>query len=313
MDRYRIIVNPVSGRGAGERAIPLIERLLRSYGLDFDLVRSERPWHAAELAQQAAQSGYTVVVAVGGDGTVNEVLNGLLQAQEAGANAPTALGVLGVGRGNDFAFGTGVLRSLEEGCRILARGRRRAIDVGRAVGGLYPQGRYFGNGVGIGFDAVVGFEAARMKHLSGFACYAVAALKVIFLYHLAPKVRIEYDGQTLIQPSLLISVMNGRRMGGGFLMAPLGQPDDGLFDLCIGHQVSRGRILTLIPHFVRGTQASQPPIRTGRARRVVVTALEGSLPAHADGETLCTAAQELIIELLPRRLELICEPEEGVP
>ena len=87
------------------------------------------------------------------------------------------MGILSVGRGNDFAFGVGVPRDLEAGCRTLAQNNRRTIDVGWVVGGLYPQGRYFGNGVGIGFDAVVGFEALKMKWLHGFPSYIVAALK----------------------------------------------------------------------------------------------------------------------------------------
>ncbi len=312
MRRYRIIVNPISGRGAGERSIPAIEQMLRDAGLDFTLVRTERPWHAAELAEQACAEGYGVAVAVGGDGTANEVLNGLLRAQEAGAAGDVALGILSVGRGNDFAFGVGVPKDLAAGCEALAEGHRRTTDVGRVVGGFYPQGRYFGNGVGIGFDAVVGFEALKMKRLHGFASYIVAALKVIFLYYRAPQLRIELDGEAIIQPSLLVSIMNGRRMGGGFLMAPQGRPDDGLFDLCIARQVSRARIFALIPRFMSGTQAGQKPITTGRARRVVVTALTGSLPAHADGETLCTEGHELAMELLPRRVEVICaRPEAG--
>lgn len=213
--------------------------MLQSHGLDFDVVRTERPWHAAELAEQAALSGYDVVVAVGGDGTANEVLNGLMLAKQAGAEGDVAMGVLSVGRGNDFAFGVGVPRDLAAGCRVLAQGHRRAIDVGRVVGGLYPQGRYFGNGVGIGFDAVIGFEALKMTRLHGFVSYIVAALKTIFLYFQAPLVRIEYDGQTITQPSLMVSIMNGRRLGGGFMMAPQAKLDDGLFDLCIADQVSR--------------------------------------------------------------------------
>jgi diacylglycerol kinase family enzyme len=99
--------------------------------------------------------------------------------------------------------------------------------------------------------------------------------------------------------------MNGQRLGGGFYTAPDGKPDDGLFDLCIAHEVSRARIFGLIPHFLRGTQATQAPIKTGQARRVVVTAIEGVLPAHADGETLCTDGQRLEIELLPSQIEII--------
>jgi len=306
MTRHKIILNPVSGRGAGERSIPLIEQGLRENGVDFDLVRTERPWHAAELAQQACVEGYDVVVAAGGDGTSNEVLNGLMRARPSGRVA--AMGVLCVGRGNDFAFAVGVPGGIADGCRALAQGHRRAIDVGRVTGGWYPRGRYFGNGVGIGFDAVVGFVAARMKRLTGFASYVVAALETIFLYYRAPLLRIEYDGETLTLPGLMVSTMNGRRMGGGFMMGPDASPDDGLFDLCIAEQVSRLRILGLIPKFMNGTQATHPAIKMARARRVTVTALRGALPAHGDGETLCTEGQALTMELEPRQIEIT-----GVP
>jgi diacylglycerol kinase family enzyme len=181
------------------------------------------------------------------------------------------------------------------------------MDVGKVTGGLYPQGRYFGNGVGIGFDAVVGFEALKLKPLSGFLSYAVAALKTISLYYRAPLVRVECDGQTWTQPSLMLSLMNGRRMGGGFLMAPDGDPSDGWLNFCIAGQVPRRRVLPLMLRFMKGTQASHPLIRTERFRRMKVTAVEGALPAHADGETLCVDGQELLIELLPSQLDIVCQ------
>ncbi len=307
MIRYKIIANPVSGRGAGERSIPLIEQTLRGHHLNFDLVRTERPGHAIELARQACADGYEVVVAAGGDGTANEVLNGLMSAKSSDRAA--AMGVLCVGRGNDFAFGAGVPVSVEDGCRALAQGQRRTIDVGHVVGGLYPEGRYFGNGVGVGFDAVVGFVAAKMKRLTGFASYVVAALQTMFLYYRAPQVRIECDDQTLTLSALMVSVMNGRRMGGGFMMGPQAQPDDGLFDVCIAEQVNQARILMLIPKFMSGTQGAQPSVRMLRARRVVVTALQGTLPAHADGETLCTEGRALALQVLPRQIDVIIAPE----
>ena len=307
MLRYKIIVNPIAGRGAGLLAIPIIGRALKDHGLDHDIVRTERPWHGVELARNAVEDGYDVGVAVGGDGTCNEVLNGLMLAQGVGLGR-ACMGVLPVGRGNDFAYGMGVPADLPAACQALACNARRLIDVGRVVGGLYPQGRYFGNGVGIGFDAVVGFEAVKMKHLHGFANYVVAALKTMCLYFRAPLLQITYGGQTITQNSLMVSVMNGRRMGGGFMMAPDSISDDGLLDLCIARQVSRAGILALIPRFMQGTQASHAAIRTGRAPKVVVRALEGVLPAHADGETLCTEGQQLEIEVLSRQIELVCQP-----
>ncbi len=303
MNRYKVIVNPISGRGNGEQSIPLIQNLLEQHGLSYDLVRTERPGHAIELAQQAALDGYDVVVAAGGDGTANEVLNGLMQAKQAGADA--TMGALCVGRGNDFAFGAGVPPTLEAGCAALAGGRRRLIDVGWVEGGLVPQGRYFGNGVGIGFDAVVGFEALKLKRLSGFPSYIVAALKTIFLYYRAPLLRIEYGAFTVTQPSLMVSVMNGRRMGGGFMMAPQSSPDDGLFDLCLAAHVGRVAIFPLILRFMKGTQATHKAITTGRAEHVIVRAVEGVLPAHADGETISVESRELTMGILPRQLAVV--------
>ncbi|HEY44067.1 MAG TPA: diacylglycerol kinase family lipid kinase [Anaerolineae bacterium] len=311
MSRYKIVVNPVSGRGAGESAIPHLDHQLREYGLDFDLVATERPWHAVELAQKAVADGYNVVVAVGGDGTANEVLNGLMLAKKAGVGE-AVLGLVGVGRGNDLAFGMGVPSGLDIGHQILYQDNRRTVDVGLVKGGMFPEGRYFGNGVGIGFDAVVGFEALKMKRIHGFLNYFLAALKTIFLYYQAPLVRIEYNDKIIDQLSLLVSIMNGRRMGGGFWMAPEAEIDDGLFDLCIGGQLSKLGILALIPRFMQGTQASHPAVQTGRTNKIEVTAQEGILPAHADGETICTEGKQLIVELLAGEIEVICQSQDGV-
>lgn len=302
MGKYRLIVNPAARGGTAGQSIPEIERRLRKSGLDFDLVQTERPWHAVELAQAAAAE-VDVVVAVGGDGTANEVLNGLMVAKNAGHTV--TMGVLCVGRGNDFAFGVGIPIELAAGCEALAADRRRTIDVGHVVGGDFPEGRYFGNGVGIGFDAVVGFVAAKMKHVSGFIGYFVAAIKTIFLYFKAPLVRLEFDDQPMNLHALMVSVMNGTRMGGGFMMAPNGVPDDGVFDLCIARQVSRPRIFALMLKFMKGTQAEHPAITTGRTNRITVTAVEGTLPAHADGETLCTEGRKLELEIIPNAIEIV--------
>lgn len=305
MPPLQVIVNPISGRGRGGESVPAIRSALEALGLDFALVLTERPWHAAELAEQAARQGCGAILAAGGDGTANEVLNGLMLARAAGVRPLPALCVLAVGRGNDFAFGMQFPTDLQAACRLAAEGARRPIDVGQVRGGLYPQGRYFGNGVGIGFDAVVGFEALKLTRLHGFASYIVAALKTIFLFARGPQVRLEIDQETLELPALMVSIMNGRRMGGGFMMAPEAETGDGLFDVCLARQVSRAGIVALIPRFMAGTQAAHPAISFRRARRIRVQALQGVLPAHADGETLCTEGRELEIEIVPGALEVL--------
>jgi diacylglycerol kinase (ATP) len=302
--QIKFIVNPVAGQGAGKLALPEIDRMARENSLDYEIVSTEHAGHAIDLARDAATGDFEIVVAVGGDGTANEVLNGLMQAWSQG-HRTTKMGIIGIGRGNDFAFGLGIPPGLQTGFQVIKQGKHRFMDVGQVTGGDYPQGRYFGNGVGIGFDAVVGFEALKLTRLHGFLNYIVAALRTIFLFFNAPLVRIESDDKVITQPSLMVSIMNGRRMGGGFMMAPDSRIDDGLLDLCIAGQLSRIGILTMIPRFMKGTQATQPQIKTGRAAKINVVALEGVLPAHADGETICTAGRELKVEIIKQPLEIL--------
>ena len=303
-NKYKFIVNPISGQGAGKLALPEIDRQAKAYSLSYEIVSTERPGHAIDLAEQAAINGFNFVISVGGDGTSNEVLNGLMQAWNKGYKEST-MGIIGVGRGNDFAFGFGIPAGLEEGFKVLQNNQPRLMDVGRIVGGDFPQGRYFGNGIGIGFDAVVGFEAAKLTHLHGFLNYVVAALRTIFLYFHAPTLRIEFDNEVITQSALMVSIMNGRRMGGGFMMAPSAHTDDGLLDLCIAGQLSRMGILKLIPRFMKGTQANHPQIKTGHASKVQVLAIDGVLPTHADGETICVAGKELTIGLIQKPIKIL--------
>jgi diacylglycerol kinase (ATP) len=160
---------------------------------------------------------------------------------------------------------------------------------------------------------VVGFEALKMKWLHGFPSYLVAALKTIYLYYQAPRVFIEHDTGSIEQSSLMVSIMNGRRMGGGFMMAPEAESCDSFLDVCIAEEVSKTGIFSLIPRFMAGSQEGHPAISTFRTRSIKVSALEGSLPAHADGETLCEAGEQLTIEILPKKLFVLCSTVEGEP
>ena len=302
--KYLVIVNPISGRGYAEKVIPEIEAGMRKHGLEYHLVRTERPWHAAEIAEQAVRDGYNVIVTASGDGAANEAINGIMRARDAGFKS-CAFSILPVGTGNDMAYGLGMRGTLEESIATIAKDHRVKIDIGFVKGGDYPEGRYFANGVGIGFDAAVGFVAVKIRWARGLLAYLIAVIQTVFIYFKAPTVEISYNNVTFTQPSLMISVMNGQRMGGGFYMAPQGDPSDGQFDLCIVSNPSRPRIFGLIPHFLNGTQASQPEITAGRTNKITAKAVEGVLPAHCDGETLCEKGGELNMEIVPSALEII--------
>ena len=135
--KYFIIVNPISGRGLGEKSIPKIESSLRANRLDFALAQTERVWHAAELAEKAVRDGYDVVVCASGDGTVNESINGIMRARKDG-HMNTAFSVISIGTGNDFAGGTGIPTNLEDSLKSLVANKRKKIDIGFVKGGDYP-------------------------------------------------------------------------------------------------------------------------------------------------------------------------------
>lgn len=304
--KYFVIVNPTSGHGLGKKSVSKIKSSLQESKLDFTLVQTERMWHAAELAEGAARAGYDVIVCASGDGTVNEAINGIMKARKDG-HTQTAFSVLSIGTGNDFAGGTGIPGNLNDGLRSLITNKRKRIDIGLVTGGDYPDGRYFGNGIGVGFDAAVGSEAIKVRWTRGLPAYLIGVIKTVFLYYDPALVEIILDDkETIKQVSLMVSVMNGRRMGGGFQMAPESLADDGLFDLCIAETASKARILALIPHFIRGTQASQPEVKMRRASKVSIKSLDKTFPAHADGEFICLSGSHLTLELLPRELEIIC-------
>ncbi len=303
MTRYKIILNPTAGKGNGLKVRPEIEECLKKYNLDYDIDLTGYPEHAIELTKKAAEDGFDVIVASGGDGTANEVINGLMQYKQTHKKCPL-MAVIPVGRGNDFAFGAGVPSGVQASCDLLASGLKKKIDIGRITGGVYPQGLFFGNGVGMGFDAVVGFVAAKSK-LTGMLSYLVAALKTIFIFYKPPLVDIITDSKTFQISALLVSIMNGKRMGGGFMFAPDGLPNDGIFDLCIVRTVPQSAMIGLIGKVMKGTQAAHPAVSTVQSKKVVIKAVQGTLPIHADGVTICEEGKEVSIELLPKELEII--------
>jgi diacylglycerol kinase (ATP) len=308
MRKTRIILTPVAGAGNGLKALPTIEALLAKNGLQTEIIQSQAVGHAIELARKAALDGNEVIVAVGGDGTVNEVLNGMLQAEQEGSTLP-ALGVLCVGRGNDFAGSAGIPEDLEGGIQALIANHRKRIDIGRVTGGLVPEGRYFANCVGVGFDAITTIEVKKLPRWGGFLSFLTAVIKTVFLSTHSPLSTLQYDDQELTQRSMMISIMNGRRLGGGFIMAPDSKMDDGFFDLCIAEQMSTGRILRLIPHFMKGTQVNQPGIKMGKAAKIRITGQDGPLVTQTDGEIISIEGRNLEIELLPKKIDVIFRPD----
>ena len=301
MKKIKIILNPVAGKGYSGRAEPKIRQYLKDAGLDFDLVRTQRRGHGIELAEQAVKDGFDIVVAVGGDGTTNEVVNGLMAVRK-GKVAGT-LGLLPTGSASDFMGNVGIPKNLDEACHLLAKGQTRIVDLGVIT---IPGGkrRYFDNQLGIGFDAVVTVEAQKFRWLRGMALYFPVVLKTVFLSNKATNVTLEYDGKKIELPTLQISVANGSREGGGFYLAPDAQLDDGYFDICVVRRISKLQMLRLIPSFMNGTHVKHEATTMLRAKKVTITS-EDDLIAHYDGEILCTKGHKIETEILSKKLKVL--------
>lgn len=296
LQRAIAIVNPSANR---RRANALWERVLPHLaraGIEVDVVYTTGPGDGVRLAAAAAREGWPAVLAVGGDGTVHEVANGLLCA--AGGAATLPLGVVAAGSGNDFAEVAKLPRDPELLAQRFARGTTRAVDAGRV------NDRFFVNGVGIGFDARVGLEARGVRLLRGAAIYPWALLKVLRTHH-TPQVRVCVDGVQIADgPVTLVTVANGGRCGGGFWLCPDARPDDAILDVLVAGPLGRIDTISLALQSRSGSHVNNAAASFHRGREIRITANE-PLPVHADGEPLGEWPREVRLEVLPGRLTLL--------
>jgi len=306
---FIIILNPTAGKGYAEKSIPIIKTFMESHALSYQLIITEKPGHAMALAAESLSEPNTAVISAGGDGTCNEVINGLMGYRDSTGKSATnpipTFGVLPIGRGNDFAYGAGLPGTLEENLALLTEPHISPIDIGLIKGGDYPEGRFFGNGIGVGFDTKVGLEAEKMKHIHGAAGYTLGAIKTLITYPKAPVLEITYNDKTITEEPALVSIMNGKRMGGAFYMAPEGINHDGLLNICMTKQGSRRKLLKAMLHYTKGTQAVLDDTKTDTSASYHLLAVEGELAVHADGEIICIAGKELTVSCYKHALLFI--------
>lgn len=300
--RVKVILNPWADRG---RAIKVKDDLVSwaaKYG-DVDVALTQAPGHAAILAHEAAEAGYERIGVAGGDGTVHEAVNGLMRT--AAADRP-ALGLIPIGSGNDYAFGAGLLLPPWAAIERLFTGEVQAMDLAELVDNR-GQRRLVCNGIGIGFDAAIAIATSKIKRLHGFAAYFVGALQTIALHYERPHFKVRFDDETVTQPSLLLAIGVGPRIGGGFLLTPEATFDDGLLDSCLVDPVGRLTMLQMLPRVMKGTHITEDIVQMRRSRTIELHS-DLPLPVHLDGEIFATTAdrvQQLTIRTVPGALPVI--------
>jgi len=272
--RVVIVANPVSGRGKGRKLIPQVHALLGSLGVDHQIVESKDALHAIRMAREASEAGADVVAALGGDGQVGTVANGLMGTQ-------AALAVIPAGTGNDFARHIGLDRKDPlAAARLLADPRTRRIDVVRV---RTAEGeRYFVNVAGTGFDSQVNEHANGVTFLKGTPKYIYSTF--VTLARFKPgQFRIKVDGQERTFPGMLVAVGNGVSYGGGMKVTPGARTDDGVLDLCVLGAVSKFTFVKTFPKVFSGRHVDHPSVEMLQGKEIEISA-ERPFEVYGDGE-----------------------------
>jgi diacylglycerol kinase family enzyme len=288
-----VIVNPAAGKRRGRQRL---EAILTGWRSKAEFWPTERPGHAVELARRAAESGFGIVAAAGGGGTVHEVANGLLQVDRP----EVCLAVLPLGSADDYAHSLGH----DHGDSHPDSGGARLVDVG-VVRTDHSAEHFFVCSLGLGFGSCATIESQRIHWLQGQLVYGVAAVIAMWRHWGYLDLSGSHDGEPLpAGPTLMISVMLGRREG-GFVMAPDARLDDAWFDCVRVGQLTRWEALRLIPSVsTNGPPRCHPKLGFRRCRRMLIESQQ-ALAIHTDGEVICRREDQIShveVELLPQRL-----------
>lgn len=291
----KVILNPYSARWETQRRKGEIEAALNNAGIDYELVESERPNHATDLAEKAANDGDYPIIVVGGDGTIGEVINGLYRADPEGVLGP--IGILPMGTANDLVTNLGMPLELEKAARAIAGGKTRRVDLGLANEWV------FANNSAVGLEPVVTIYNIRMTTLRGVVRYLVAALRAIFS---KPKwtMNIAWDDGQYEGPVSLVSVGNCPLTGGLFRMAPAADPYDGLLTFVHGYAPTRLRMLALLPRAISGDYVNDPIVHQYHTTQLTIRATPPT-PIQTDGELRSEDLTEVTYRILPSRLDIL--------
>ena len=314
MPSILVIFNPIAGRGRVKKHWPELQQGLIDAGIEFDVTATSAPLDAVKLAEKATTK-YSTVIAVGGDGTIHEVVNGLMRASSEGETI--TLGIVPLGNGDDFAkmippqttIG-GKVFDWHIAIEKIAKGQTKMFDVGRMSDDKLGVGQgnkphYFMNGMDIGFGAQAALNFTKVpSFLTGMAAYLTAIMKTLIDYHI-PKIRIKIDDQAAFEQSTTMTVItNGRCFGSGFWVCPEAQVDDGLLDVMVTQSVGRLKILRLIPKIMKGTHVNEPILKNYRARRIDIKSQQPFV-VEADGEIPYPQTRHLEVQILDKRLRVI--------
>jgi diacylglycerol kinase (ATP) len=301
-----VILNPVAGHGKAKRRLPAVRSALAQSGIPYDVVETERRGHAAEISAAAAKNGYDILAAMGGDGTLSEVVNGLLAAREEGTETSVKIAVIPSGTGNDFSVGAGLFETWEEAVQALSNPGVRYMDAFRFSDSSGIT-RYVVNSVGIGYDAYVVKRVAELgaRKIGGLS-YMYEALRGLFFFNPGP-LSVSFDGEpeAWYDKTWLCAITNSEKFGGGMKVNPGALPDDGRLNVAFLHGVPRQGLLPLVFLVRGGNHVGKKGVVLRSASLVKLSAPDG-FPCHVDGDTV-PVRFPVMIQVLPRVLPFVAK------
>ncbi len=308
MAKTLAIINPTSGNGTGRKLAPAIQAGLKDAGIAFEWAETQKRNHATEIAAKAKRDGFELLIAVGGDGLVHEVVNGMLRASNGAATG--ALAVLPIGNGNDFAKMLPLPPDWREGIRRISAGKTRWFDVGQVKGdkpapGFETNLHYFDNGLDIGFGALAAMHAQTLPPFMTRTVKYLGAIAKALINFYNPRMKIEMANHPpLDQASIMLAASIGQCYGNAFWLTPTAQVDDGLFDVMVGDPMGRLEIISFVPRLMNKTHVGDPRLKFFQTTRLVIESPD-PLAVEIDGEIPFVDAHHLEIEILPKRLQVI--------
>ncbi|MFA5468552.1 MAG: YegS/Rv2252/BmrU family lipid kinase [Sphaerochaetaceae bacterium] len=304
-----IVLNPNAAKGGALQHRQAIENYFLSRNIEFVLALTECRADGIRLAKEATIKGFKTIIAAGGDGTLNEIVDGITRAireKNLSFEEAPVVGQIPIGRGNDFAFVAKIPQKLEEACQLILDGRWLPTDYGELFGGIFPQGRCFVNGVGIGVEPQVNFIATDFKRISGMLSYLVAFLKILRNFPTPMKLKVVGDNNKEQILSQQFSICNGRRMGSAFLMAPDSVIDDGLLNVVYANRpIKKRAILYYVLKFFAGTQLKTDRFSQFLTTQISVEADGDVMAIHCDGEEVSRGCSSLTVKVFPKQLKVI--------
>lgn len=307
--KWLIILNPHAGSGRGGKDKIEIQKKLEKAGFDFDLVVSEYPKHIIALTIQAIKDGCRNLIVAGGDGSLNEVVNGIFQ-QSACNPENIKVGMIPVGTGNDWIKTFGIPNNYNEAIRILKERATIRQDIGQITYSVDNQEKncYFANMAGFGFDAMVAERTNTLKNKgrSGIILYLQALISSFWKFT-TPVIHLEIDDKSINELIFSVSVGIGKFNGGGMMQAPNAVPTNGLFQVTVIRKIGIFGILRNLAGLYSGEFIKDYRVLTFQAKHILISSIH-SLAGEADGESL--GDNKFGIALLSQKLAVIYNPEK---